>query len=73
MLAQKTLTAVKTQQAPAIDGKLDDDVWQSAPLATDFVQSFHRMASLLQQKQKYGFYTTIMRFTSVHIYMIILP
>ena len=40
ILAQKTLTAVKTQQAPAIDGKLDDEIWQSAPLATDFIQSF---------------------------------
>ena len=39
-LAQKTLTAVKTQQAPAIDGRLDDDIWQAAPLATEFVQSF---------------------------------
>src|SRR6478735_12667488 len=39
-LAQKTLTAVKTQQAPAIDGKLDDEIWQTAPLANEFVQSF---------------------------------
>jgi hypothetical protein len=40
LLAQKTLSAVKTQQPPAIDGKLEDAAWQSAPLATDFVQSF---------------------------------
>lgn len=39
-LAQKTLTAVKTQQSPVVDGKLDDAAWQSAPLATDFIQSF---------------------------------
>ncbi|HEY0042496.1 MAG TPA: DUF5916 domain-containing protein [Flavisolibacter sp.] len=39
-LAQKTLPAVKTQQVPAIDGKLDDAAWQTAPLATDFVQTF---------------------------------
>src|SRR5829696_3775452 len=38
--AQKSITAVKTQQAPAIDGKLDDAVWQNSPLATDFIQSF---------------------------------
>jgi len=40
MLAQKTLTAVKTLQAPAVDGKLDDDIWQTAPQATDFIQTF---------------------------------
>ena len=40
LLAQKTLTAVKTQQSPVIDGKLDDAAWNSAPLATDFIQSF---------------------------------
>ena len=39
-LAQKTLTAAKTQQSPAIDGKLDDAVWKMAPLAHDFIQSF---------------------------------
>jgi hypothetical protein len=38
--AQKTLAAVKSVIAPVIDGKPDDAVWQQAPLATDFVQSF---------------------------------
>lgn len=38
-LTQKILIAVKTRQAPVIDGKLDDTVWQSAPLAVDFVQN----------------------------------
>jgi hypothetical protein len=36
----KTLTAVKTTQAPRIDGNLDDAAWQQSPLATDFTQSF---------------------------------
>ncbi|MDQ6609137.1 MAG: carbohydrate binding family 9 domain-containing protein, partial [Bacteroidota bacterium] len=36
----KTLTAVKTQHSPVIDGKLDDAVWQSAATATDFVQNY---------------------------------
>jgi len=40
LLAQKTITAVKTQQSPAIDGKLDDEIWQSAPLADSFTQTF---------------------------------
>lgn len=40
MSAQKVLPAVKTLQAPVIDGRLDDAAWQSAPLASDFVQSF---------------------------------
>lgn len=40
LLAQKTLTAVKTAATPVIDGKLDDPIWQSAPLAADFTQTF---------------------------------
>lgn len=38
-LTQKTLTAFKTVQSPVIDGRLDDAAWQSAPLATDFIQN----------------------------------
>ena len=38
-LTQKTLTASKSEQAPVIDGKLDDAVWQEAPTATDFIQN----------------------------------
>lgn len=34
----KTLTAVKILQPPHIDGKLDDGIWQQAPVATDFIQ-----------------------------------
>jgi Domain of unknown function (DUF5916)/Carbohydrate family 9 binding domain-like len=38
-LAQpKTLTAIKTSQAPRIDGDLNDPVWQQAPIASDFMQ-----------------------------------
>lgn len=36
----KTLTAVKTQQAPLIDGQLDDSVWQRAFIASGFVQNY---------------------------------
>lgn len=35
----KTLTAVKTQQAIVVDGKLDDPAWRDASLATDFIQN----------------------------------
>jgi hypothetical protein len=38
--AQKTLTAVKTNTAPKIDGDLTDAAWQTAPLATDFIQNY---------------------------------
>ncbi len=34
----KKLQAVKTIQAPRIDGHLDDSVWQLAPVAVDFIQ-----------------------------------
>lgn len=37
-LAQtKTLQAVKAGQAPKLDGRLDDAVWQTVPEATDFI------------------------------------
>jgi hypothetical protein len=32
------LVAVKTLQAPLVDGKLDDKVWGQAPVATSFIQ-----------------------------------
>lgn len=35
----KTTQAVKTVQAPRIDGVLDDPAWQQAPLLTDFIQN----------------------------------
>jgi hypothetical protein len=38
-LTQKTLTAIKAAQAPVIDGRLDDTVWQTAPAAVNFVQN----------------------------------
>jgi len=36
----KSLPAVKTSQAPKIDGEPDDAVWNLAPVATDFIQNF---------------------------------
>ncbi len=36
----KTLHAVKAQQPPKLDGKLDDAVWQNVPIATDFTENF---------------------------------
>src|SRR5688500_6125925 len=36
----KNLTAVNADSVPKIDGDLSDDVWKTAPIATDFVQNF---------------------------------
>jgi hypothetical protein len=36
---QKTLTAVKCSHAPLIDGDLSDPSWQTAPVASNFIQS----------------------------------
>ena len=36
----RSLQAVKVEQAPIIDGDLNDAVWVNAPSATDFVQNF---------------------------------
>ena len=35
---KKILQAVKAEVAPKMDGYLDDPVWETAPLATDFIQ-----------------------------------
>jgi len=35
---KKRITAVEVTRAPKIDGILDEPAWQSAPVATDFVQ-----------------------------------
>ena len=37
---QKAIQAVKTTQAPKIDGNLDDAAWAAAPVLTDFIQNF---------------------------------
>ncbi len=36
----RSLQAVKVQQAPKLDGKLDDPAWQNVPAATDFIINF---------------------------------
>lgn len=36
---KKTLAAVRTTQAPKIDGILTDEVWEAATVATDFIQN----------------------------------
>jgi len=38
--AQPHLSAVRTTQAPVIDGRLDDDVWKTAVPADQFVQQY---------------------------------
>ena len=37
-LRNKTMKAVRTASPPKIDGKLDDDVWSSAIVLSDFIQ-----------------------------------
>lgn len=37
--SQKRALAVRTTEAPVIDGVLDEGVWQKAPAVTDFVQA----------------------------------
>src|SRR5688572_28663432 len=36
----RTLEALKTDQPPIIDGKLDDIAWKEVPIASDFIQNF---------------------------------
>src|SRR5690349_12147264 len=36
----KTIQAIKALSIPKIDGKIDDEAWKIAPVATDFIQNF---------------------------------
>ena len=36
----RSLPAVKTERPVKIDGSLDDAAWQTASVATDFIQNF---------------------------------
>jgi len=38
LLLQKSINAVKIQDPPVIDGKLDDSIWSSADVAENFIQ-----------------------------------
>lgn len=38
-LARPTLQATRTSAEIRVDGRLNEDAWQQAPVATDFVQS----------------------------------
>ncbi len=49
---RKTLNIERTNQAPKIDGVLDDTVWQNAEAATDFIQFRPEMGVTLQPYQK---------------------
>src|SRR6476469_6739620 len=42
ILDHRTLQAVRVTTPPVIDGRLDEPVWTTAPVATDFVQSSPR-------------------------------
>ena len=46
----RNMPAVKTAQPPKIDGTLDDAAWQTAPVATDFIQNFPRAGELATVK-----------------------
>ncbi|MGS0748863.1 DUF5916 domain-containing protein [Halpernia sp. GG3] len=37
-IIRKEITAIKTSQAPKIDGLLDDEVWKNVPIAKNFVE-----------------------------------
>lgn len=47
---QKTITAVRVDTAPVIDGVLDDIVWGDVPIASDFVQNSPNPGKQASQK-----------------------
>ena len=49
---KKTLNITKTENAPKIDGVLDEDVWKTAEVATDFVQFRPEMGVMAKDHQK---------------------
>src|SRR5678816_4141544 len=46
----RSVEAVKISQVPKIDGNLDDIAWASAPVLTDFIQSFPNVGEPASQK-----------------------
>ena len=36
---RRDIAAIRVYKAPKIDGKIDEDVWQNAPIASDFIQN----------------------------------
>ncbi len=46
----KQYTAVRTESEPTIDGRLDDEAWKMANIATDFVQNSPNPGKLPAQK-----------------------
>ena len=49
---KKTLNIVRTEKAPKIDGVLDDAAWDTAEVATDFIQFRPEMGVTLEAHQK---------------------
>jgi Domain of unknown function (DUF5916)/Carbohydrate family 9 binding domain-like len=47
---EKSLQAVKIEQAPKIDGNLDDPSWANVPVLTDFIQNYPSFGSPGSQK-----------------------
>ena len=41
----KSIEAIKAEQAPKIDGELNDIAWEKAPVLTDFIQNFPNYGS----------------------------
>jgi hypothetical protein len=53
ILGHRTIDAVRiTTAPPVIDGRLDESVWSTAPVAADFVQSSPRPATLASLKSE---------------------
>jgi len=49
---KKTLNITRTEKAPKIDGILDDDIWKTAEVASDFVQFRPEMGITLPEHQR---------------------
>ena len=47
---QQSVQAVKTTKAPKIDGNLSDEVWNKAPVLTNFIQNFPTFGLPISQK-----------------------
>jgi hypothetical protein len=59
---KKTLTALRVQSAPQIDGNLDEAAWQEAAVATGFIQNTRRRGSRPHSPPKCVFSTMMLPF-----------
>jgi hypothetical protein len=67
---QKSIQATKVSIAPKIDGLFNDEAWQNAPLASNFIVNQPNFGKNAAQKTEVKLCTIIQLFTLLQLCMI---